>query len=331
MKVFIAHKTPRGFGDYEASRVRKTLKGACELSGVTWVDDMRAFPEIVHFISPVDDVLIGEAKTNECKIVVSVGYSEFDPLASFFEAKDGDIELKLKSLRVIEKADLVLAPNRKIAEKIAEYGIVKTVKVVPPAVNLSRFQIEDGSEREIFLRYFSLLPEEKIVISSFDYSDKKALSALIEMASKLPGIRFFNFGTKKAPFSKIRLGSAKKKCPKNVSLCPIIEDDLYRSAMLNASCYLILDGAKPNCSGLFEAFASMTGVVALAPQEWNDKLINGETGMIADSVAEAAEYVNMVVSGKTGHILKNGYEVAMECSMENLSKILPSVYKELLN
>ncbi|MCQ2741954.1 MAG: glycosyltransferase [Bacilli bacterium] len=332
MKVFIAHKTPRGYGEYEASRVRKTLKGACELSGaVTWVDSMLAFPEIVHFISPVDDYIVNEAKANDCKIVVSVGYSEFDQPASFFDVKAGDLDLKLKSLMVLEKADLVLAPNRKVAEKIAEYGIVRDVMVLSPSVNLSRFQIEDGSEREIFLRYYSLMPEQKIAISSFDYSDKKTLATLKSLANKMPNIRFFHFGTKNGRNPKIWLKLAQKKCPKNLTLCPVVADDLYRSAMLNASCYLVLDSSRPDCSAMYEAFASKTGVVALGSQPWNEKLVDGVTGFIAQTEGEAILFINRMIGGKEKEILKNAYEIAESCCLEKLANALPAVYEDLLN
>ena len=60
MKVFIYYQPPKGHDVYEGTRLRKTLKGACELADVTWVDNFLALPDIVHFLSPDD-----ESKAND--------------------------------------------------------------------------------------------------------------------------------------------------------------------------------------------------------------------------------------------------------------------------
>ena len=51
--------------------MRKNLKGALELSSVTWVDSIHASPEIVHLITPEDEGLVKAIREEGAKIVTS--------------------------------------------------------------------------------------------------------------------------------------------------------------------------------------------------------------------------------------------------------------------
>ena len=101
MKVLIDFRPAKGCENYEGSRLRKTLKGACEATDVTWVDSLSSFPEIAHFISPDDEAKARKAKEKDCKVVFSVGYSDSDAKTNFFKMVDGKCVLKRKGLRTL--------------------------------------------------------------------------------------------------------------------------------------------------------------------------------------------------------------------------------------
>ena len=208
---------------------------------MTWVDSFLAFPEIVHFLSPDDENKANDAGLDGTKMVFSVGYCEGDPNARFYDyPKDGAPTLKGKSTRVLSKADLVLCPNDSIASSLKEQGVAAPVKVLPPSVNLTRFEFASLAERNVFKRYFGIRDEDKYVIATGDYGDRKILDLLKEIATMCPKVKFFFFGTKKhGAIYSIQLKNYTRKAPKNLRFNPIVEDDVYRSAMIPAGMYLL--------------------------------------------------------------------------------------------
>ena len=106
MKVLIDFRPAKGCDNYEGARLRKTLKGACEMTDVTWVDSLLSYPEIAHFLSPDDGAKARKAKEKNCKIVFSVGYSDSDPKTNFFKKVEGKCVLKPKGLKTLALADL---------------------------------------------------------------------------------------------------------------------------------------------------------------------------------------------------------------------------------
>lgn len=332
MKVLIYFQPPKGHDVFEGTRLRKTLKGACEIGGVTWVDSFLAFPEIVHFLSPDDENKANDAGLDGTKMVFSVGYCEGDPNARFYDyPKDGVPTLKGKSTRVLSKADLVLCPNDSIASSLKEQGVAAPIKVLPPSVNLTRFEFASLAERNVFKRYFGIRDEDKYVIATGDYGDRKILDLLKEIATMCPKVKFFFFGTKKhGAIYSIQLKNYTRKAPKNLRFNPIVEDDVYRSAMLNASCYLLLNESHPDCQTLFDAFASKTQVVAYGNQKCNPILKNKENCYIVSSPQKAGKLIESLSQGLEKSTIMQGYLLAKQNSLPNLAKKLKAIYADLL-
>jgi 1,2-diacylglycerol-3-alpha-glucose alpha-1,2-glucosyltransferase len=332
MKVFIYYQPPKGHDVYEGTRLRKTLKGACELADVTWVDNFLALPDIVHFLSPDDESKANDAHGDGYKVVFSLGYSENDPNARYFEYSDeSKPSLKAKSLRALSKADLILVPNEAVASLLGENTLTAPVKVLSPCVNLSRFEFANTAERNVFKRYYGVRDEDKYVMSCGDYGDKDLLKELKSIAIACPRVKFFFFGTRKhGTLHGFLLNHYRRHAPKNLIFNPIAEDDVYRSAMLNASAYLLLDEAHPDCTTLYDAFAAKTQVVALGDQRFNPILKNKENCYIATSPLKAAKLIESLSKGEVKSTIMAGYLIAKQNALPNLAKKLKTVYASLL-
>jgi 1,2-diacylglycerol-3-alpha-glucose alpha-1,2-glucosyltransferase len=232
---------------------------------------------------------------------------------------------------VLNQADMILVPNDAIADLLSQNGVTAPVKTLPPAVNLSRFEFENAAERNIFKRYYGVRDEENYCLTCGDYGDKAVRNNLKEIARACPKVRFFFFGTKKhGQGSAFSLRHYAFRSPKNISWNLITEDDVYRSAMLNATCYLLLDNCHPDCTTLYDAFAAKTQVVALGDQRFNPILKNKETCFLASSPAKAAKLISSLSKGGDNSTIMAGYLLAKQSSLANLGKKLKAVYADLL-
>ena len=112
MKSLVYFKPSSSSVPFEGVRLRKNLKGALELSSLSWVDSIYANPEVVHLLSPDDESLVKSFREEGAKIVVSAFSTENDPEARFLDKNtEGGFALRKVAIKLLTEADLVLVPN----------------------------------------------------------------------------------------------------------------------------------------------------------------------------------------------------------------------------
>lgn len=329
MKVLVHYQPKNAIADtFEGYRLRKTIKGACEASDITWVDSFSADPDVAHFLSPIDLPLVYKAKENKIKVVVSALYCESDPYAAFLNRKKE--KLSKKAMKMLNLADLVLVPSEKMKELCLDNGVASKVEVCYPSVNLSRYE-NASIEKEIFLRYYRIKPNDTYAVCVGGYRDDPLIKRLRKIASSCPEIKFYYFGPRKhRNFQFFWKSHYERKSPKNLIFQPITEDDVYRSAIMNADAYLLLKQHSPDAMGLLDAFAAKTAVIALGEAKDNPLLKDGVNCRVCSSEEEVSKALHDVYHGTNKMTIIAGYKAAKERSLEILGKELESLYGSLI-
>ena len=105
MKVLVYFQPNRKYDNYEGARMRKTIKGALEVTGATHTSNIYDDYDIAHFMSPEDESKLNIALERDVPVIVSALYGEDDPYASFLFDKSIDgkrtITLKNRALKMI--------------------------------------------------------------------------------------------------------------------------------------------------------------------------------------------------------------------------------------
>ena len=329
MKVCIHYPNLHGTPAFESARLRKTLKGACEFAGINWEDQISPNTEIAHFLSPLDEKNLLKCKKRGIKTVVSCFYCENDFHASFLQDDGGKKEISDLAIKMMNEADLVLVPTDSLAAKAKEKGAKSKIKVLGVGVNLSRFSSK-SIEADIFPRYFRVRPEDKLVICVGSYEDEKTVDSLIKIASLTPKMRFYFFGSKRRFKLPFIYKKPRKKTPPNLVFEPVVEDDVYRSALMHCVSYLLLDGEHPDQMALMDAFAAGAEVVALGEQNANPILENGKNCLLFKSEKEASLGLSRLYLEKDKAIIMAGYAIAESHALPCFAKQLRETYEELL-
>ncbi len=329
MKVCVHYPNLKRSQSFEGARLRKTLKGACESMGVTWEDEPSSSTDIAHFLSPLDEPVLNKCKEKGIKTILSCFYCENDPVASFLREKNGVKEVPQKAVRMMNEADVVLVPTEEFAAKARQIGASGRIVVMPPGVNLARFSSK-SVESEIFPRYFRIPQERRFAICIGSYEDKKTLTSLSKLAYMMPQMVFYFFGTKKGSPFRFGTASLRRKSPKNVVYQPIVEDDVYRSALMHCCCYLLLDDEHSDQMGLLDAFAAGAEVVAIGDQKVNPVLKNGENCLLFRNEEGASKALSRLYLEKDKAIIMAGYGIAESCALPEFAKKLFLVYEETL-
>ena len=137
MKVLVYFQPNRKYDNYEGARMRKTIKGALEVTGATHTSNIYDDYDIAHFMSPEDESKLNIALERDVPVIVSALYGEDDPSARFLthKSKDGKrtSTLKNRALKMLNKATLVLVPTESCS--LLE-SMITTLKVFMPSSTL---------------------------------------------------------------------------------------------------------------------------------------------------------------------------------------------------
>lgn len=327
MKVFIHYKPKRAESAFEGTRLRKNLKGECEEVDVTWTDNKLSDPDIAHFISPYDIALLRKFREKGVKTIVSAFYCERDPYASFIKLNRRGMHLKKRAKAMLNEADLVLVPNEKIKDFAEKSGVSAPIAVVPASVNPERFVLAP-LEREVFYRYFGVREDTKLVVCNGSYSEHAKLRSLIKIAKLCPQVRFYFFG-----FAGVGMGAVvrfyQNRAPENLTFAPLLEDDVYRSALERSSAYLVLNSL-PDGVGLLEAFASKSVVIAMGDQSLNPLIVKDVSAFLVKNEQEVAEVIDNIYLGKGKDTIIASYAAAKKYSLAKQANTLKTTYEAVL-
>lgn len=326
MKVFIHYKPRNAADSFEGTRLRKTLKGACELVDVPWVDTPQDGVVIAHFLSPVDSLLLKSQKDLGVKTVVSAFYAEDDPNASFLKGRT-ELRITNRALDFLNEADLVLVPDHRMKGFASLSGVTSRIEILEPAVRMNRFS-NTAIEKPIFLRYFGIKPETKTVVATGSYRDKKTLNLIKNVAKACPNLQFYFFGAKSI-INAITL-TKKTNRPKNLHFMDLVQDDIYRSALMNSVAYISNDSVRPDPIGPLEAFASKTQVVAFTSIHPNPLLKEGESCFFFDNAEEMGKYLASLNSPFCKSTIEPAYAIAKAHNLVSYGQNLKGYYEALL-
>ncbi len=329
MKVCIHYPHLHGVDAFESTRLRKTLKGACESVDIIWEEEPSPSTDIAHFFSPLDEKLLLKCKKKGIKTVLSCFYCENDFRASFLKEKQGEKKIAENSIRMMNEADLVFVPTEGLASLARNEGVTSKIKILDVGVNLDRFSSK-SVEANIFPRYFRVRPDEKFVMCVGSYEDEKTLNSLKKVASLTPKMNFYFFGAKKHFPFYISSNKYKKGSPSNLIYEPVVEDDVYRSALMHCVSYLLLDDEHPDQMALMDAFASGAEVVAIGEQKANPILENGKNCLLFKDEKEASLGLARLYLEKDKAIIMAGYAIAERCALPCFAKKLKEAYEETL-
>ena len=330
MRVFI-HYSPKHYRDtFAGSRMRKNIKGACELVGIEWLDFPSLPCDVAHFISPADYPLLKQKKEKGVPCLVSACYSENDPKASFLEeGLNAHLFLTNKAKRILKAADMVTVPSLPLKKLLEDSGISCPIEVIEPMVNPNRFA-DNPEEKEIFLRYFRIHANTKTVISTGSYHDKATIDLIKKAAALCPDLEFYFFGSSSIidPFALMKSARSAKRT-NNLHFCSLVQDDIYRSALMSSLAYISSGSSKPDAIALLEAFASRTQVVGLLGAKQNPLMIDQQTCFLFKGAEDLAAYLNALSQGKEKQTIAAAYDVARSHSLLNFGRELYSIYSRL--
>lgn len=337
MKALVYFQPKKANNIFEGARLRKSIKGALEMVDVEHTSNVLDTYNIIHLISPNDEKLVDEAKEYRCPVVVSALYTEDDPEASYIDEiinnKGKTSTLKPKALKFLNKVDLVLVPSEANVDFLKNAGVTTPIKVVKPGVNMSRFDFSREDEKEIFFRYFREDKNKKLVFAIGEYDpNMTGINSFLNAAKKCPNHLFYYFGQiKKSTAINFRFKKFVNTTPKNVHFISDVPDDVYRSAMLNATVFMVPGYRNAGVMSIYEAMAAKCQIIARKSAVFKGIIDEGVTAQVGEFSETLSSLVKDCLENRIKPTTVKAYEVVSQMTLTKFGNELKEIYMDLIS
>jgi 1,2-diacylglycerol-3-alpha-glucose alpha-1,2-glucosyltransferase len=315
--------------NYEGKRVVKNLYEACRLAGVDFTTDPLESYQVAHFVSTKAYKFIKNTHLRKVPIIISALMSENDPDARLLIKRENKWDILQRDKAVLQLASLIIVPTQSGKEILLSLGITAPIEVLSEGVIKGRFNREHALEKGIFPRYFDYDVRRPLVIANGPYSKESGLPDFIEIARKFPNVDFYYFGPQPNLLSFWFFKKEYRHAPANVHLKKTVHEDVYRSALLNATVFMLPSHYPSGTVSVLDPMMSKCQIIARQEAIFPELVAHKATGYIASSNYELEKTLEAFLDGKLASTIELAYQKALEVDLETIAPKLKYAYEAL--
>lgn len=330
MKVLLYLEAEEYLKKSGIGRAIKHQEKALQIAGIDYTTNPADDFDLVHMntYGIRSWLLMSKAKKTGKKVIMHGHSTEEDFRNSFIGSNLVSPLFKWYLYRFYQKADAIITPTDYSKQLIKAYGIKKPIFVLSNGIDLSRYKRSEKKEAA-FRHYFHLSKDDKVVMGAGLYFMRKGVDQFVEVAAKMPDIRFIWFGeTNKWVIPRKVRKIVTKQHPSNVTFAGYIKGDVYEGAMSASDAFFFPSREETEGIVVLEALASHQHVVLRDIPVYHG-WVTEDSVELATDVDGFVEKLDKVLSGKSDKI-KEGYRVAESRSIERIAHELASVYQKVM-
>ena len=195
MKVLLYFEGQNIISKSGIGQAMKHQMAALDSAGIAYTTNPDEDYDNLHLntIGPCSSALLRSARRKGKKIVVHAHSTEEDFRNSFLFSNSIAPVFKRRLIQIYSQADHLITPTPYSKKLLESYGISIPIHALSNGIDLDRFHYSEAKIRD-FRTYFQLRPDEKVVISVGLFFKRKGIDDFVEVARRLPHIRFIWFG-----------------------------------------------------------------------------------------------------------------------------------------
>lgn len=313
----------------EQERLLQSLKSSLDSIHLEYANSIFSDYDLVQFLMPNDLKKINDAKRAGRHVVACALYCETEKKTAMLERHGNKQVLKAKYRKNLNLADLVLVPGTRAKKLLEEQGVITRIEIWPTPIDLNLYDLKNKYEKDLFIRYYNVKRKVPYILCIGDYSNKNEMANLIEVAELCPFAKFYFLGANYGLFDGSKYI---KNGPKNVFCTSLVDDDIYRSALVNAKLLLVLTPYKIEAINVLEAMAARTQIVAISNNKNSDSFLkDGENAYIRNGITELIDCIHKLIHGKLKYTTSNAYKYVQKFDLVKSGERLKKLYSEILS
>ncbi len=222
--------------------------------------------------------------------------------------------------------DVVLTPTDYAKNLLEGYGLKRPVYSISNGVD-TRFFRPDPALRQSFRRRYGLREGERAVVSVGHTIARKGLLDFLELARRLPEVRFLWFGWTDPRLLPADIRASIKAAPANVAFPGFVDRERLREAYCGADAFAFLSHEETEGIVVLEALACGVPTVVRDIPVYGGWLESGKNIYKASNLDEFQRTVVGILDGALPDLTRAGRELAETRSLEAVGRRLREIYR----
>ena len=225
-----------------------------------------------------------------------------------------------------ERGDLVITPTPYSKQLLESYGVRRPIYVLSNGID-TQFFAPSEERRKAFREKYEIGEQEKVVMSVGHYIARKGILEFVEMARKMPAVRFFWFGYTNLDLVPGDIRRAIKTAPKNLTFPGFVNSAELRDAYCGCDVFAFMSHEETEGIVILEALACGIPTVVRDIPVYRDWLTDGVSICKAKDDWTFMRKVTGLLDGSISSTVKGGMEVARSRSIAAMGAELRRIYE----
>ena len=326
-----------GYKTVSKSGVGKALehqRAALQAAGVPLVDTLPPVgPDarncVVHLNTVLPDSLwvAAKARARGCKVVY-YGHSTMQDFRNSFRGSNALAPLfKQWILHCYRQGDVVITPSNYSKEILQGYGLNRPVYALSNGID-NGFFAPSAARAARFRARYALAEGQKCVISVGHWMVRKGLPGFVELARRMPEVRFLWFGQTDAALLTQEVHRAMESAPANLTFAGFADAETLCDAYCGADAFAFLSHEETEGIVVLEALACGTPTLVRDIPVYADWLQDGQSVYKANNLDNFERTLRRLLAGELPLLTEGGHAVADARSLRAVGQQLCGIYQD---
>lgn len=225
--------------------------------------------------------------------------------------------------------DAIVTPSEYAKKLLQKHGISESIYVMSNGIDLDYYR-RQSNDRKNFRAKYGYSEKDKVIMSAGLWIRRKGILDFIEMAKRLPEYQFIWFGDSNLWSVPKEIRKAVRSQLPNLRFAGYVPKKELRQAY--AGCDLFWFPTYEETEGIvvLEALAMKIPVLLRDIPVYQGWLADGQNVYTFQSQEDASSRITDICNGEIADLTDNGYQVAMERSMNQTGIHLQKIYQSAL-
>ena len=332
MKVLLYEQNAKMQKRSGIGRALRHQKKALEINGIESTFNPKEKYDFVHVNSSFAHTYRFVKRLQKKKIPVVVhGHSTYEDFRESFRMwKVIEPWFDRNLTRLYGIADYIITPTPYSKKLIENYSCTKCpVEAISNGIMLEDYAPDEEKVRK-YKEYFNIQEEDKVVIGIGLLFKRKGLHDFIEVARRLPHIKFIWFGSLQKILCTRDINKAIKNKPENVIMPGYIDGDLIKGALQGADLFFFPSYEETEGIVVLEALASRIPLLIRDIPVYEDWLTNNLDCYKGKNNEEFTTLIEKILNSDNFNIIENGYKIVQKRDINIVGKQLIEAYKKVI-
>ena len=331
MKVLLYFEKEEKIKKSGIGRALRHQIAALTSAGIEYTLDPKDTYDIAHVNTyfPASKRLVKRLKKKHIPVIVHGHSTKEDFRDSFRLWKLMKLWFYPNLMWFYKNADFIITPTLYSKNLIDSYNLGTEVIYVSNGIAPQEYAY-DENKIKAFKEYFNIKEGEKVVIGIGFPFNRKGIKDFFAVAKERPEVKFIWFGYLQRILTQPNVLRAIKHKPSNVIMPGYIDNQIIKGALRYAECLFFPSHEETEGIVVLEALASDCPVLIRDIGVYADWLEDGRDCYKGKDNEEFLKKLDLIMSSDNTQLVKNGYKLVEERTLEKVGQELKQAYENLL-